>query len=160
MLCVCAHARVTLCVRAWAMVRSREGGGVKGGRTLVPDTVYPLLHVGGHELPLARLEVHGLASPFESAVDASHGLGLHANVLVYEPYEHDLLPDAVYPPLHVGVHEAPLSRLELHVPAPPFVGAAAALHALPAQPARRAFRVSAHVKGRSVGGATSESSAC
>ena len=120
----------------------------------MPDAVYPLLHVGVHELPLARLDVHGLASPFESAVDASHGLGLHANVLVYEPYEHDLLPDAVYPPLHVGVHEAPLSRLESHVPAPPFVGASAALHALPAQLRRRAFRGSAHVKGRSVGSAT------
>jgi hypothetical protein len=119
----------------------------------VPDAVYPLLHVGVHELPLARLDVHGLASPFESAVDASHGLGLHTNVLVYLPYEHDLLPDAVYPPLHVGVHEAPLSRLDPHVPAPPFVGAAV-LHGSPAQLARRAFRGGAHVKGRSVGGAT------
>ena len=119
----------------------------------MPDAVYPLLHVGVHELPLARLDVHGLASPFAGAVDASHGLGLHANVSVYLPYEHDLLPDAVYPLLHVGVHEAPLTRLESHVPAPPFVGAAV-LHASPAQPARKALRGSAHVKGRSVGGAT------
>jgi hypothetical protein len=110
--------------------------------------VYPLLHVGVHELPLARLDVHGLASPFVGAVDASHGLGLHAKVSVYEPREHDLPPDAVYPPLHVGVHEAPLSRLESQEPAPPFVGAAAALHASPARTARKAFRGSAHVKGR------------
>jgi hypothetical protein len=125
----------------------------------VPDAVYPLLHVGVHELPLARLDVHGLASPFESAVDASHGLGLHANVLVYEPYEHDLLPDAVYPLLHVGVHEAPLIRLKSHVPAPPFVGAAV-LHGLPAQLTREALRGSAHVKGRSVGGATAALPLC
>ncbi len=126
----------------------------------MPDAVYPPLHVGVHEPPLARLDVHGLASPFESAVDASQRLGLHANVLVYEPYEHDLLPDAVYPPLHVGVHEAPLTRLDPHVPAPPFVGAAAASHALPAQFARKALRGSAHVKGRSVGGATAALPVC
>ena len=50
--------------------------------TLVPDTVYPLLHVGVHELPLARLDVHGLASPFAGAVAALHGLALHTAVLV------------------------------------------------------------------------------
>ena len=53
----------------------------RGGKTLVPDTVYPLLHVGVHELPLARLDVHGLASPFAGAVAASQ-LGLHTAVLV------------------------------------------------------------------------------
>ncbi len=50
--------------------------------TLMPDTVYPLLHVGVHELPLARLDVHGLASPFAGAVAASHALALHTAVLV------------------------------------------------------------------------------
>ncbi len=49
--------------------------------TLMPDTVYPLLHVGVHELPLARLDGHGLASPFAGAVAASQ-LGLHTAVLV------------------------------------------------------------------------------
>ena len=29
-----------------------------------PETVYPLLQVGVHKLPLARLDVHGLATPF------------------------------------------------------------------------------------------------
>ena len=48
----------------------------------MPDTVYPLLHVGVHELPLARLVVHGLASPFVGAADASHALALHTAVLV------------------------------------------------------------------------------
>ena len=58
------------------------GVGVGGGRTLVPTTVYPLLHVGVHELPLARLAVHGPASPFVGAADASHALALHTAVLV------------------------------------------------------------------------------
>ena len=49
--------------------------------TLMPDTVYPVLHVGVHELPLARLAVHGPASPFVGAADASHAL-LHTAVLV------------------------------------------------------------------------------
>ncbi len=53
-----------------------------GGMTLMPDTVYPLLHVGVHELPLARLDVHGLASPFAGAVAALHALALHTAVLV------------------------------------------------------------------------------
>jgi hypothetical protein len=113
--------------------------------------VYPLLQEGVHELPLARLDVHVPKAPFVGA-GSLHGSGLHSKVLVYEPYEHDLLPDAVYPLLHVGVHEAPLSRLDPHVPATPFVGAAAALHALPARTARTAF--SAHEKGRSVGSTT------
>ena len=58
-------------------------GGRGGGMTLMPDTVYPLLHVGVHELPLARLDVHGLASPFagRGAVAASAQLGLHTAVL-------------------------------------------------------------------------------
>jgi hypothetical protein len=114
--------------------------------------VYPLLQEGVHELPLVRLDPHVPKAPFVGAGGSLHGSGLHSKVLVYEPYEHDLLPDAVYPLLQVGVHEAPLSRLDPHVPAPPFVGATAALHALPARTARTAF--SAHEKGRSVGSAT------
>jgi hypothetical protein len=43
--------------------------------------VYPLLHVGAHELPLARLDVHGLASPFVGAAAASQ-LALHTAVLM------------------------------------------------------------------------------
>ena len=35
--------------------------------------MYPLLHVGVHELPLARLAGHGPASPFVGAVSL-HGL--------------------------------------------------------------------------------------
>ncbi len=30
----------------------------------MPDTMYSLLHVGVHPLPLARLDVHGVAIPF------------------------------------------------------------------------------------------------
>ncbi len=33
--------------------------------------MYPLLHVGVHELPLAMLAVHGVRDPFDSAADAS-----------------------------------------------------------------------------------------
>ena len=50
--------------------------------TLMPNTVYPLLHVGVHELPLARLAVHGLASPFAGVAAALHALALHTAVLV------------------------------------------------------------------------------
>ncbi len=45
-----------------------------GAMTRVPETVYPLLQVGVQELPLARLDVHGVAAPFVGAADASHGL--------------------------------------------------------------------------------------
>ena len=38
----------------------------------VTDIVYPLLHVGVHVLPLARLDVHVPAAPFVGASDASH----------------------------------------------------------------------------------------
>ena len=70
----------------------------------MPDAVYPLLHVGVHELPLVRLDVHGPASPFAGAADASHGLGLHTAVSVR--VAPSLLqyrePASVYPLLHVG----------------------------------------------------------
>ena len=96
----------------------------------MPDAVYPLLHVGVHELPLARLAVQSPSAPFVVATAASHALALQANVLLNVPAEHDLLPDAVYPLLHVGVHELPLAKLDVHGLASPFVGAVAALHAL------------------------------
>ena len=105
----------------------------------VPDIVYPLLHVGEHALPLARLDVQVPSAPFAGAVTA-HGLAVHPTVSVNVPAAHDRLPVIVYPLLHVGVHEVPLSWLESHVPASPFVGAAEASHALPACTARQAFR--------------------
>ena len=59
--------------------------------------IYPLLHVGVHELPLARLAVHGVANPFVGAADASHGLALHTAVLVVSvPNRQVLVPDTVY----------------------------------------------------------------
>jgi hypothetical protein len=114
--------------------------------------VYPLLHVGVHELPLARLEVHVPTAPFVGAVAALHGFGLHSKLSLNVPYEHDLLPDAVYPLLHVGVHEAALSRLDGHVPMAPFVGAET-VHGLPAQ-RKTVLRDSVHEPGRPVGSAT------
>ncbi len=95
------------------------------------EIIYPLLHVGVHELPLARLVLHGAANPFGGASDASHGLALHTAVLVVSmPAVHILVPDTVYPLLHVGVHELPLARLDVHGPASPFVGAVDASHGL------------------------------
>ena len=68
------------------------------------EIIYPLLHVGVHELPLGRLDVHGPASPFAGAVAALHGLALHTAVLVR--VAPSLLqyrePASVYPLLHVG----------------------------------------------------------
>jgi hypothetical protein len=93
----------------------------------VPEIVYPLLHVGVHELPLARLAVHVPSAPLAGAVTAQ-GLAPHTTVLLSVPAAHDRLPEIVYPLLHVGVHEAPLARLAVHVPATPFVSAADASH--------------------------------
>ena len=94
------------------------------------EIIYPLLHVGVHELPLARLAVHGPASPFVGAGDASHALALHTAVLIVSvPNRQVLVPDTVYPLLHVGVHELPLARLVLHGVATPSGGAADASHA-------------------------------
>ena len=44
------------------------------------------------------------------------------------PKEHELVPDTVYPELHVGWHVDPLARELVQSPAPPFVGAADASH--------------------------------
>ena len=72
----------------------------------MPDTVYPLLHVGVHELPLTRNDAHGAAIPFAggSATPAKHATGLHTAVsVIFAP---SLLqyrePSSVYPLLHVG----------------------------------------------------------
>jgi hypothetical protein len=93
----------------------------------VPDIVYPLLHVGAHALPLARLDVQVPSAPFAGAVTA-HGLAVHPAVSVNVPAAHDRLPVIVYPLLHVGVHVLPLARLDVHVPAAPLVGASDASH--------------------------------
>jgi hypothetical protein len=63
----------------------------------VGEIIYPLLHVGVHELPLARLAVHGVANPFVGATDALHGLALHTAVSVVSvPNRQVLVPDTVY----------------------------------------------------------------
>jgi hypothetical protein len=51
----------------------------------------------------------------------THGFAPHATVSVSAPALHDRLPDIVYPLSHVGVHELPLARLDVHVPNAPFV---------------------------------------
>ena len=50
-----------------------------------------------HELPLARLALHGVATPSGGAADASHGLALHMAVSVVSmPNRQVLVPDNVY----------------------------------------------------------------
>ena len=61
---------------------------------LVPDTVYPALHVGWHVEPLARELVQSPTPPFVGATDASHGLGPHV-AAVSVPRLHELVPDTV-----------------------------------------------------------------
>ena len=68
---------------------------------LVPDTVYPELHVGWHVEPLARELVQSPAPPFVGAADASHGFAEQV-AAVSVPALHDDVPDTVYPELHVG----------------------------------------------------------
>ena len=90
---------------------------------LVPDTVYPELHVGWHVEPLARELVQSPAAPFAGAADALHGFAEHV-AAVNVPKEQDDVPDTVYPELHVGWHVDPLARELVQSPAAPFVGAA------------------------------------
>ena len=40
-----------------------------------PDTVYHVVHVGWHVVPLASAFVHVPTPPFVGAADASHGFG-------------------------------------------------------------------------------------
>ena len=85
---------------------------------LVPDTVYPELHVGWHVDPLASEFVQSPAPPFVGAADASHGFAEHV-AAVNVPKEHELGPDTVYPELHVGWHVDPLARELVQSPTPP-----------------------------------------
>ena len=61
---------------------------------LVPDRVYPVVHVGWHVDPLARVLVQSPTLPFAGAVDASHGFGEHV-AAVSVPALHELVPDTV-----------------------------------------------------------------
>ena len=89
---------------------------------LVPDTVYPLLHVGWHVDPDANELVHVPTPPLAGAVDASHAFAEHV-AAVSVPALHELVPDTVYPLLHVGWHVDPDANELVHVPTPPLVGA-------------------------------------
>ena len=99
-----------------------------------PDAVYPLLHVGVHERPLASVAEHVPASPLVTAADASQGVDVGARVssgamqtavlVVSVPAAHVLVPISVYPLLHVGEHVLPLARTVVHGVACPFVTAA------------------------------------
>ena len=93
----------------------------------VPETVYPALHVGRHEAPDTRLDGQLPFAPFAGAALASHGFGRHV-AAVSVPREHELVPETVYPALHVGRHEAPDASAAVQLPFAPFAGAALASH--------------------------------
>ena len=95
---------------------------------LDPERVYPLLQVGVHVAPSARIEVQpGPGAPFAGAADASHGFAEHV-ALVSTRSKHDVVPDTVYPELHVGWHVDPLASELVQSPAPPFDGVVDASH--------------------------------
>ena len=50
--------------------------------------------------------------------------------------EHELVPDTVYPVLHLGWHVEPLARELVQSPMPPVVGAADASHDLETHPVK------------------------
>ena len=89
---------------------------------LVPDTVYPELHVGWQVDPLASELVQSPAPPFVGAADASHGFAEHV-AAVSVPALQDDVPDTVYTELHVGWHVEPLDREPVQSPTAPFMGA-------------------------------------
>ena len=100
----------------------------------VPVWVYNgVLHTGMHDCPLARLDVQLPQAPFAGA-EIAHGLGPHKAVLVVSvPKVQILVPEMIYPLLHVGVHALPLARLAVQSPSAPFVVATVASHALALQ---------------------------
>ena len=89
---------------------------------LVPDTVYPELHVGWHVDPLAKELVQSPTLPFVGAADASHGFAEHV-AAVRVPAVQELVPETVCPELHVGWHVDPLANELMQSPTPPFAGA-------------------------------------
>ena len=93
----------------------------------VPDTVYPLLHVGWHVDPLAIELVQSPKAPFVGAAYASQGFAEHV-AAVSVPALHEDVPDTVYPALHVGWHDEPIPRELVQPPTPPFDGGAEASH--------------------------------
>ena len=93
----------------------------------LPETVYPVLHVGEHVDPLAIELVQSPAPPFVGAAEASHGFAEHVAALSV-PALHEDVPDTVYPELHVGWHLSPDGSVSTHVPLPPFNGGDDASH--------------------------------
>ena len=61
--------------------------------------------------------------------EAMHEFAAHV-AAVNDPMEHELVPDTVYPELHVGWHVDPLASELVQVPTPPCVGSADASHGL------------------------------
>ena len=62
--------------------------------------------------------------------EAVHEFAEHV-AAVNTPKEHELVPDTVYPELHVGWQVDPLARELVQLPTAPFVGAVDASHGDP-----------------------------
>ena len=67
---------------------------------LVPDTVYPELHVGWHVDPLVNELVQSPAPPFVGAADASHKFAEHVAMDIEPSVLHDISPSKAYPSSH------------------------------------------------------------
>ena len=76
---------------------------------LVPDTVYPELHVGWQVDPLARELVQSPAPPFVGAADASHGFAAHVAAVNVPALQEDV-PDTVYPRVARGLARRAVSE--------------------------------------------------
>ena len=59
--------------------------------------------------------------------EAMHDFAEHV-AAVNTPKEHELVPETVYPELHVGWHVDPLARELIQLPTAPFAGAVDASH--------------------------------
>jgi len=93
-----------------------------------PDTSYPGLHAGWHEVPAAMLLPHVPRLPLAGAAtvhaDDIVGLQTVTAVSVVPVGAQTVGPVTAYPPLHAGWHEVPAAMLLPHVPRLPLAGAA------------------------------------
>ena len=99
-----------------------------------PDTEYPSLHSGWHDVPLARELVQFPAAPLVGGAEASHGSGLHVPLVSHTPSR----TRQGNPVLLRGAAE-PLERELAQFPLPPFAGVGISSHGSPAHVAEVKF---------------------
>ena len=68
--------------------------------------------------------------PLAGGVLASHGFARHVATTWRVPAKQSVVPDTVYPGLHMGWQLVLLTTAEVQVPTPPLMGAVLALHGL------------------------------